>query len=55
MTSNNRDNDYLEKLKEVDGNVKARLDREFGQLRVIAVVVMVLVALVIIGRWLIAS
>ena len=55
MTNNNRDNDYLDKFDEVDGKIKQRLDREFGQLRVIAVATVVLVVLFVIGRWIFGS
>ena len=54
--NNNDDNtDYLEKLKDVDNNVRQRIDREFGQLRIITIAVMAVVAVVVIGRWLFGS
>ena len=51
MTKNNRENDYLDKFDEVDRNVRQRLDREFGQLRVIAIAGVGLVVLIVLGRW----
>ena len=55
MTNNNRDKDYLDKLKEVDGDVRQRLDREFGQLRAISVAVLIVVVMLVIGRWMFGS
>jgi hypothetical protein len=55
MTSDNGDKDYLDKLQEVDGKIRQRLDQEFGQIRVIAVVAAVLIGLLIAVRWLLGS
>ena len=50
MTSDKRDNDYLEKPAEVDDKVKERLDHQFSQLRVIAIIAAVLIVLLLVGR-----
>lgn len=55
MTSDNRDNDYLDRLTEVDDDVRQRLDSEFGQLRAILITVAVVVVLIVIGRWVLGS
>ena len=51
MAGNDRDDDYLKKLADVDENVRQRLDREFGQLRVVALIGALVLVLVFVGRW----
>lgn len=48
--SDNRDKDYLEKLAEVDDKVRERLDQQFGQLRLIAIIGAVIVIAILVGR-----
>ena len=50
MTNDKRDNDYLDKLAEVDDKVKERLDQQFSQLRVIAICAAVLIVVLLVGR-----
>ncbi|MEM8977331.1 MAG: hypothetical protein AAGD43_35225 [Pseudomonadota bacterium] len=50
MAGEERDNDYLKKLAEVDDKVKERLDQQFGQLRVIAICVAVVIVVLLVGR-----
>ena len=44
------DKEYLKKLAEVDDKVRERLDQQFGQLRLIAIIGTVVVVLFLLGR-----
>ena len=44
------DKEYLKKLAEVDDKVRERLDQQFGQLRLIAIIGTVVVVLLFLGR-----
>ena len=48
--SDEPDKEYLKKLAEVDDQVRERLDQQFGQLRLIAIIGTVIVILFLVGR-----
>lgn len=47
--SDEPDKEYLKKLAEIDDQVRERLDQQFGQLRLIAIIGTVIVVLFLIG------
>ena len=51
MTEKDGDDDYLKKLEQVDETVRQRIDDQFGQLRVLAIIAAIVLVLVFAGRW----